>query len=112
MYPCGAAAAHLISYLYRGAARTHMVSGLEMTIDAKTTRTIVHCPECQQPTQKVHSSYRRRLRDLPTAGLRVRLFRHDHLWLSPFDHLVDRSIDLIRDRYFRSTFQFPRLFMA
>ena len=49
------------------------VSGLEMTIEAKTTRTVVHCPECQQPTQKVHSSYRRRLRDLPTAGLSVRL---------------------------------------
>src|SRR5262245_8597779 len=49
------------------------VSGLEMTIEAKTTRTVVHCPECQQPTQKVHSSYRRRPRDLPTAGLSVRL---------------------------------------
>ena len=49
------------------------VSGLEMTIEAKTTRTVVHCPECQQPTQKVHSSYRRRPRDLTTAGLSVRL---------------------------------------
>src|SRR5215510_7772946 len=49
------------------------VSGLEMTIEAKTTRTVVHCPECQQPTQKVHSSYRGRPRDLPTAGLSVRL---------------------------------------
>src|SRR5262245_45253065 len=52
------------------------VSGLEMTIEAKTTRTVVHCPECQQPTQKVHSSYRRRPRDLPTAGLSVRLLLH------------------------------------
>jgi transposase len=49
------------------------VSGLEMTIEAKTTRTVVHCPESEQPTQKVHSSYRRRPRDLPTAGLSVRL---------------------------------------
>src|SRR5215510_14261254 len=52
------------------------VSGLEMTIEIKTTRTVVHCPECQRPTQKVHSSYRRRPRDLPTAGLSVRLLLH------------------------------------
>src|SRR5262245_13180848 len=52
------------------------VSGLEMTIEAKTTRTVVHCPECQHPTQKVHSSYQRRPRDLPTAGLSVRLLLH------------------------------------
>jgi transposase len=52
------------------------ISGLEMMIEAKTTRTVVHCPECQQPTQKVHSSYLRRPRDLPTAGLYVRLLLH------------------------------------
>jgi transposase len=52
------------------------VSGLEMTIETKTTRTVVYCPECQQPTQKVHSSYLRRPRDLPTAGLSVRLLLH------------------------------------
>jgi transposase len=52
------------------------VSGLGMTIEAKTTRTVVHCPECQQPTQKIHSSYLRRPRDLPTAGLRVRFLLH------------------------------------
>jgi hypothetical protein len=49
------------------------VSGLEMTIKTKTTRTVVHCPESQQPTQKVHGSHRRRPRDLQTAGLSVRL---------------------------------------
>ncbi len=42
----------------------------------------------------------------------VEFFGHYHLRLSPFDHLVDRSIDLIRDRYFRSTFHFLRLLMA
>src|SRR5215470_17609904 len=42
----------------------------------------------------------------------VQLFGHYHLRLSPFDQFVDRSIDLIRDRYFRPTFRFPRLFMA
>ncbi|HKX33227.1 MAG TPA: transposase family protein, partial [Blastocatellia bacterium] len=47
-----------------------------MTIEAKTTRAVVHCPECQQPTQKVHSSYLRRPRDLPAAGLRVRFQLH------------------------------------
>jgi transposase len=52
------------------------VSGLEMTIEAKTIRTIVHCPECQQPTQKIHSSYLRRPRDLPSAGLSVRVLLH------------------------------------
>ena len=49
------------------------VSGLDMTIEARATREIVHCPKCQQPTQKVHSRYIRRPRDLPTAGLRVRV---------------------------------------
>lgn len=49
------------------------VSGLEMAIEAKTTRSVVHCPQCQKPTRKAHSRYIRRPRDLPTAGLRVRL---------------------------------------
>lgn len=49
------------------------VSGLDMTIEARATREIVHCPKCQQPTQKVHSRYIRRPRDLPTAGLQVRV---------------------------------------
>lgn len=49
------------------------VSGLEMAIETKTTRSVVHCPQCQQPTRKVHSRYFRRPRDLPTTGLRVRL---------------------------------------
>ena len=52
------------------------ISGPEMMIEAKTTRTVVHCPDCQQPTQKVHSSYLRHPRDLPTAGLSVRLLLH------------------------------------
>src|SRR6266511_529378 len=42
----------------------------------------------------------------------VQLFGPYHLRLSPFDQFVDRSIDLIRDGYFRSTFRFLRLFMA
>jgi transposase len=49
---------------------------LKSSDEAKTTRTVVHCPACQQPTQKVHSSYVRRPRDLPTARLRVRFQLH------------------------------------
>jgi transposase len=52
------------------------ISGLEMTIEVKTIRKVVHCPNCQQPTQKVHSSYMRRPRDLPTAESSVRLLLH------------------------------------
>src|SRR5215470_15498239 len=54
---------HLIAF------EKHTVSGPEMTIEAKTTRTVVHCPECQQPTQKVHSSYLRHPRDLPNSTI-------------------------------------------
>src|SRR5215468_9329146 len=49
-------------------------------------------------------------RDLFTRPFssKVELFGHDHLRLSPLDQFVDRSIDLIRDRYFRPTLQFQR----
>src|SRR5215831_15694261 len=62
------------------------ISGLEMMIEAKTTRTVVHCPECQQSTQKVHSSYLRYPRDLPTAGLSVRLLLHTRKFFCENQH--------------------------
>jgi hypothetical protein len=53
-------------------------------------------------------------RDLFTRPFssKIELFYHYHLRLSPLDQFVDRSIDLIRDRYFRPTVQFLRLLTA
>ena len=43
---------------------------------------------------------------------KIELLGDDDLRRSRLDHLIDRSIDLIRDRYFRSTFQFPQFLIA
>lgn len=38
-----------------------------------TTQMQARCPDCQQPSFKVHSRYQRQMADLPWAGLNVRL---------------------------------------
>lgn len=38
----------------------------------QTTRPAVCCPDCQQPTSRVHSRYTRQAGDLPWEGLCVR----------------------------------------
>jgi transposase len=45
----------------------------EIVITATARRHVVACPECGQPTRRVHSRYHRTLADLPWHGLRVRL---------------------------------------
>lgn len=37
----------------------------------QTTRPLVLCPDCQQPTSRVHSRYLRKAGDLPWEGLCV-----------------------------------------
>ncbi|NNJ12807.1 transposase family protein [Chloroflexales bacterium ZM16-3] len=44
--------------------------------DLQTTATIIDCPTCQMPTQRVHSYYQRRLADLPLAQVPVQLHLH------------------------------------
>lgn len=41
-------------------------------LHAQTTRSCVSCPDCQQPTNRVHSRYTRKAGDLPWEGLCVR----------------------------------------
>ena len=41
-------------------------------LHARTTRNCVSCPDCQQPTNRVHSRYTRKAGDLPWEGLCVR----------------------------------------
>jgi transposase len=45
----------------------------EIVITATARRHVVACPECGQPSRRVHSRYQRTLADLPWHGLRVRL---------------------------------------
>lgn len=54
-----------------------------LVIDARARACVAACPECERPARRVHSRYRRRLRDLPWHGrptelhLRLRRFRCD-----------------------------------
>jgi transposase len=42
-------------------------------VTARSLQTSVPCPHCQSPTSRLHSRYRRVLRDLPWGPLPVRL---------------------------------------
>src|SRR5436309_2040863 len=44
-----------------------------IVISARATSLTVCCPECQQPSSRVHSYYTRSLLDLPSSGQRVLL---------------------------------------
>lgn len=39
-----------------------------MRVQARTPATAVACPQCGQPSQRVHAYHRRRLTDLPVGG--------------------------------------------
>lgn len=45
----------------------------QVTILARPRRTDAQCPLCSRPSRRVHSRYRRRLRDLPWQGRQVHL---------------------------------------
>ena len=55
----------------------HLVSETaSLTIVVETARESVPCPECRQPTHRIHSRYTRTLADLPWSGVAVRIFLH------------------------------------
>ena len=54
-----------------------------ITISLRTCRSTVSCPDCDQPTEQVHSWYRRTLTDLPWQGLAVRFRLHTRRWRCP-----------------------------
>ncbi|MEI7772730.1 MAG: ISL3 family transposase, partial [Chloroflexales bacterium] len=47
-----------------------------VVVDLQTTAMIADCPTCQMPTQRIHSSYQRRVADLPLAQVPVQLHLH------------------------------------
>lgn len=47
-----------------------------ITVVVETARESVPCPDCQQPSRRVHSRYTRTLADLPWNGVSVRLRLH------------------------------------
>lgn len=49
-------------------------------ISLRTCRSRVTCPECDQPTEQVHSWYQRSFADLPWQGLAVRFRLHTRRW--------------------------------
>jgi transposase len=52
----------------------HAVSEKDsITLVVSTKRCTAACPQCDQPSPRVHSRYRRILADLPWQGIRVRL---------------------------------------
>ena len=48
-----------------------------------TKRPTVCCPDCEQPSSRVHSWYRRTVADLPWQGLPVRLVLRTRRWVCP-----------------------------
>jgi transposase len=54
-----------------------------ITIVLRTCRLVVPCPECHQPTEQVHSWYRRSFTDLPWQGLSVCFRLHTRRWRCP-----------------------------
>lgn len=55
----------------------HLISASDaITIVVQATRESVPCPDCQQPSSRVHSRYTRTLADLPWQGVSVRLRLH------------------------------------
>lgn len=51
-----------------------------ITISLRTCRPEVSCPDCDQPTEQVHSWYQRAFTDLPWQGLAVRFRLHTRRW--------------------------------
>jgi transposase len=43
----------------------------QVTLRVQSTDTLVHCPDCQFPTRRIHSRYTRTVADLPWAHYRV-----------------------------------------
>lgn len=54
-----------------------------ITITLRTSRLSVPCPDCDQPTEQVHSWYQRTCTDLPWQGLAVRFRLHTRRWRCP-----------------------------
>jgi transposase len=55
----------------------HLVSETaSLTIVVETARGLVPCPECQQPTRRIHNRYIRTLADLPWSCVTVRIRLH------------------------------------
>ena len=44
-----------------------------LIVSAHSAAKFSHCPSCGRPSARVHSRYRRRLSDLPSAGRRIHL---------------------------------------
>lgn len=51
-----------------------------ITVIVRARRPAACCPDCGQPTQRIHSHYTRRLRDLPWQGLDVTVILHTRRW--------------------------------
>ncbi len=51
-----------------------------ITVIVRACRPETCCPDCGQPTRRIHSHYTRRLRDLPWQGLGVTLVLHTRRW--------------------------------
>ena len=51
-----------------------------LTIILRTNRPHVPCPDCEQPTDCVHSWYQRTIADLPWQGVAVRFHLHTRRW--------------------------------
>lgn len=54
-----------------------------ITFVLRTCRSSVPCPDCEQPTEQVHSWYQRSFTDLPWQGLAVRFRLHTRRWRCP-----------------------------
>lgn len=62
---------HSGSVIPRGLIADHVEAGPSLTITARPVVASARCPNCDQPSSRVHSHYTRTLSDLPVAGRRV-----------------------------------------
>jgi transposase len=54
-----------------------------ITINLRTSRPCVPCPDCDQPTEQIHSWYQRTFADLPWQGFSVRFRLSTRRWHCP-----------------------------
>ena len=67
---------HSSTVIPRGLIVDHVEAGPGLTITARPVAASARCPNCDQPSSRVHSHYTRTLSDLPVAGRRVVISVH------------------------------------
>jgi hypothetical protein len=66
--------------------------GQTILMDVVSCALITRCPLCQRPSERVHSSYRRWVADLPWANLAVQVCLHVRRYISRQSRLLPSDL--------------------